>query len=446
MANRTYFRSVFNDNFKILTWVLILFIAITPSFIFMQSANAASLGGWNVGIAGYEAGGNVGLQAVKKVMLNGQQHTKTSKTSLSLPVSRIAKVLAGGGAAVALAEAVTALIGLGVDWVLDPANNRVVYTLNTPDDPKNPVYSYYLITRNNSITQKYGLQVNMPISVAQATSICSSISDRSNNAATYFDSAYYLELDGIYGCYTTFKDGHSGFALNFNYAQNPAYDPNAESQGEEKSIPLETVAQEVISQADAGSAVAASAVQAAAQDILNEAEKDESKARPIINPLEQNASTATTETSTATATKPNTANPDAPPDVTDIALEFPVFCGWAPVVCEAAQVVISFPATIAVYVSDFWSFVREEANSEDGEVTVYEDTNIIFDDSQRVSFSSSCPASEQFSVSFFGSSQNLEFSYEPLCDFMSMIKPFVVAGSYLIGAYIVMGLSRGSAD
>ena len=110
-----------------------------------------------------------------------------------------------------------------------------------------------------------------------------------------------------------------------------------------------------------------------------------------------------------------------------------MFCNWAPIVCEAAQTAVNF-------MTDF------EPDTQSGEVTIHQDNNIIFDDSQRINFSSSCPSPEQFSVSFFGASQNLEFSYQPLCNFMSMIKPFVVAGSYVIGAYIVMGLSRGSAD
>ena len=79
-------------------------------------------------------------------------------------------------------------------------------------------------------------------------------------------------------------------------------------------------------------------------------------------------------------------------------------------------------------------------------VDVSENSSVVFDDSTRFNFGSTCPQSEQFSVSFFGHTQNLEFSYQPLCQFLSMIKPFVVGGSYLIGAYIVMGLSRGSSD
>lgn len=87
----------------------------------------------------------------------------------------------------------------------------------------------------------------------------------------------------------------------------------------------------------------------------------------------------------------------------------------------------------------------DPGNDNSGKITP-EEKNIQVDESQRITFVNGCPAGEQFTVSFMGSTQNLEFSYQPLCQFMSMIRPFVIAIAYLIGAYIVMGLSRGSSE
>lgn len=83
--------------------------------------------------------------------------------------------------------------------------------------------------------------------------------------------------------------------------------------------------------------------------------------------------------------------------------------------------------------------------NQDGDVSVAQQ-EIPFNDSQRITFVNGCPPGEQFTVSFMGSTQNLEFSYQPLCQFMTMIRPFVIAIAYLIGAYILMGLSRGSSE
>ncbi|NCU24859.1 hypothetical protein DZC41_15750 [Acinetobacter haemolyticus] len=108
-------------------------------------------------------------------------------------------------------------------------------------------------------------------------------------------------------------------------------------------------------------------------------------------------------------------------------------------------------------VREFFGWYKDQSNNEtdptdptnpenqDGNVDVGSDS-IPFDESQRITFINGCPAGEQFNVSFMGQSQNIEFSYQPLCQFMSMIRPFVIAIAYLIGAYILMGLSRGSSE
>jgi hypothetical protein len=87
----------------------------------------------------------------------------------------------------------------------------------------------------------------------------------------------------------------------------------------------------------------------------------------------------------------------------------------------------------------------DQENDNAGEITP-EEKNIEVDETKRINFVSSCPAGEQVSVTFMGKTENLEFSYQPLCQFMTMIRPFVIAIAYLIGAYIVMGLSRGSSE
>lgn len=108
-------------------------------------------------------------------------------------------------------------------------------------------------------------------------------------------------------------------------------------------------------------------------------------------------------------------------------------------------------------VREFFGWYKDQSNNEndptdpsnpenqDGNVDVGSE-QIPFDESQRINFVNACPAGEQFNVSFMGQSQNFEFSYQPLCQFMSMIRPFVIAIAYLIGAYILMGLSRGSSE
>lgn len=107
-------------------------------------------------------------------------------------------------------------------------------------------------------------------------------------------------------------------------------------------------------------------------------------------------------------------------------------------------------------VRDFFDWYKDQEDNpdpndpnnpenEDGGVSV-DQQQIPLDESQRITFVNGCPAGQQFNVSFMGQSSNLEFSYQPICQFMSMIRPFVIAIAYLIGAYILMGLSRGSSE
>jgi len=135
MAYRSYLRSVLNDNFKILTWLLILFIAITPNFIFMQSARAA-VGGWNLSNPVAQGASTI-YDATKNVVINGKDFVKDSWVKITPNASQVAKVLARGAAGYALSVAVEQLIG-AVDWVLDPANNQIKYTdpALPPDNPK----------------------------------------------------------------------------------------------------------------------------------------------------------------------------------------------------------------------------------------------------------------------------------------------------------------------
>jgi hypothetical protein len=220
----------------------------------------------------------------------------------------------------------------------------------------------------------------------------------------------------------------------------------AETPEEEKTIPLETVAQKVISNAAGGDASAQQAIVAAAQDIINEAETDQTKARPIVNQLEANAETATQE--------------EAPP--LDLSLEFPKFCSWAPVVCEAAQVVLTFPNTLtewwetantkaeewALSISEAWAAAKEWATSEpeeqDSNELEFEDLNIDADQ-VNLSGSSTCPQ-DSVSFSLMGKSVTLDMPYQPVCDALNFFKPAVLLVGAVASVYIVAGVRTKEED
>ena len=407
-----------------------LSLIYTPMF-----ANAANVGGWSLSNAVVQGASTV-YDATKNVVINGKDFIKDSWVKITPNATQVAKVLARGGAGYALSVAVEQLIG-AVDWVLDPANNQIVYT--KPNE-SNSQFLYTPAAWGNGSTFSTALaacQYSLSIIQKQRPDIgYSSVSTDGSNCL--YVSPYGVDK------------------LPVIKVANPNYDPSA--QDEKKTLPLEVVAQKVISNAESGDTNAQVATTAAAADIVAEAETDQTKARPISSQAEANAETKPADAAEAEKaneaqgqTKPNEANPEA----TDISLEFPVFCSWAPTVCEAAQVVISFPNTLTGWYNDTKTKAEEWATSiteayhdflKDDELP-NDDTKVDITDiptpelqENAISWGASCPADVSIPISMQGVSSTLVFSWSPWCQLLSIIKPAIIASAYIGAAFIVLGL------
>lgn len=401
--------------------VLICFCLVyTPFF-----ANAASLGGWSLG-SPVAQGASAIVNGTKEIVLNGASKIAKGTAKITPNVAQVAKVLRGGVAGYALSVAVEQLLG-AVDWVLDPANNQISYI--DPNQPQEPFSKYYYQPPGQSYK-------------------CYSLSDcrsrvQASNKDNKVNSCVFLSSGNMSCSITT----ASGQKINYELRRyvNPVYDPAADP--ERKSIPLSTVAQQVISNAAGGDMSAQQAITAAAQDVINEAENDSAKAAPIVQQLE--ASKAIEAENTATGEQ--TQNP-ANPNVTNIKLEFPAFCGWAPTVCEAAQTVISFPITLtgwwntANQKADSWAQSISQAWAEFNDTPPKnEDTELEIEQPEievdtDINFGGACPAPLSTSFSMFGSTHTMEFSFDPVCEIASFIKPVVVSISAFSAALIIGGI------
>lgn len=424
---------------KFIKLLLSFVIAISP-ILLINNANA-TIGGWNL-TNPIAQGASTLYDASKNVLINGKNVVKKSSALITPTATNVAKLLGKGVAGVALSVAVEQLLG-SVDWVLDPANNQIKYYLdNLPADPKDPTYQYY-----------------WQGTVYSATAIGTTAEDVGNkvcsmNGGTLRSDSYYIGGSGFFIYCNVNGNQRSGQASR---AANPAYDPNAESEREEKSIPLDVVAQQVISNAAGGDTAAQQATTAAAADIVSEAEKDNVKARPITKQLEANAETATDETATGESVPKDPTAPDATKP-TNISLEFPKFCGWAPSVCEAAQVVISFPTLVTEWwesannkadgwassISQSWAAAKEWATSEpsqDNTQVDVENNNTQEIDTQ-VSFSSQCPANIKLAdFSYHGISQSWDVDFSKFCDvFATYLRPVVISIGAFSAVLIVSGV------
>lgn len=401
----------------------------------MNQALAASLGGWSLG-SPVASGASAIVNGTKEIILNGASKIAKGTAKITPNAAQVAKVLRGGVAGYALSVAVEQLLG-AVDWVLDPANNRVKYYKESDINLR----LYYVDSYEG---KKWS-------TVSQA---CNYISERLSKVTSV---TYTKTSNDRYTC-TILHGSGSVHTADVYIVNNPAYDPNAEK--EERYLPLDVVAQQVISNSAAGDVSAQQAITAAAQDVINEAENDSAKAAPIIQQLE--ASKAIEAENTATGEQ--TQNPDKP-NVTNIKLEFPAFCGWAPLVCEAAQTVISFPVTLTSWwntanqkadswansISQAWSEVKnwmtkDETPQEETKVEI-EQTVPQIPNTNYFNWSAYCPFSPgSQTVSLENTTAAIDYDLTSWCELAADLRPFVLAAGSLMSFLIASGVIMGRDD
>lgn len=388
--------------------------------------NAATLGGWSIGGSTVQ-GASVVLNGTKDLILNGAKKIANGTAKITPPPASVAKALAGGAAAIALDLAVKELLG-GVDYVLDPANNQINYSVHKQSTNINSPTVQFYYSLGNGIDFSTNYQ-------SLGEKIC-------NN---YEGVSFYTNDPN--------SDGKRVYCNNGNFysifrVANPNYDPTAQNENEIKHLPLNTVAQKVIDQAASGSPEAQQAIKAAADTIVAEAETDSTKARPIINQFEKTSTIETTEKSTSeseSTTTTNTANSEESTTKTDTSTEFPVFCGWAPTICEAANVVIQKPQewaeSIKAAYDDAVDYFKSEPEQTDNTLDIGEENQTQPD--TTISFQTSCPAKIPLTFNWNGQTLDFSFDFTIWCESIStFVYPIVVALGSLHALYIVAGVRQ----
>ncbi|AXH77782.1 MAG: putative assembly protein [Inoviridae sp.] len=419
---------------------LTVFFTFTLYFNLFTQANAAPVGGWTMSNP-VAQGASTLYNASKNVMINGKNVVKTSTALIAPTATGVAKVLAKGVAGVALSVAVEQLLG-AVDWVLDPANNRIKYTLpNQCSTPSDCPASQYLYKKGSVV---YSNQADACNAAIKGSGL-----EKSYTAVEWPKSSQPKSLCLYFNKSTRSETTLNGISVTV--ITNRAYDPNADA--EEKYLPLPVVAEKVISNAAAGDVNAQAATTAAAADMVKDAESDNVKARPIVNQLDANAKTET-DADANTATGSQTQNPTKP-ETTDLKLEFPAFCGWAPIVCEAAQVAIAFPRLVtgwwetivektnswATSISESWTAVKEWAKSEESKDTELEIPDPIQPPIDTdISFGGICPADHEAQINMGVGVIKMPISYEPICTTVSTAKPVLIFVGFFIAALIIGGV------
>ena len=97
-------------------------------------------------------------------------------------------------------------------------------------------------------------------------------------------------------------------------------------------------------------------------------------------------------------------------------------------------------------VCDFTDWARSpfDEPNDDGKVNIDENSDLPSITTDKVKFQNQCPAPTPLDISISSLMINFhdELNYQPLCDFMTKLRPFVVGFGYVSGAFIVVGVGR----
>ena len=434
---------------KYLTILLMFSIHMMP-FNAVRASTVASEG-WSV-TKRLVQGATTFYDGTKNVVLNGKNYAAKGTAAITPAAGQVSKMIVRTGAVLAVDLAIKALIG-AVDYVMDPVNNRVKYfVVGDPSDPKDPSVQYYYQTGAFGVTKYFSS--NSAAATDQCTRNAQGYGWTLVSATPYNWTTSEVGMrDAKCVIKRSPTDANETFNWGYQRILNPAYNPAAPNPNtQEKYLPYDAVASQLISDAAAEKAEGKAYVSSVADTAL---EQDEQKqivpSTDVINQLNNTQALPTNNTATGTST-PTTGTgdptaPTAPPS--DITLNFPVFCDWAPTICSAAQTVISFPQTMTTWwetgkksASETWTEVKDWFKEpENTDNTLDLDGQSEPEPNTQISFSTSCPAKIPLSFSWNGQTLDFSFDFTIWCESISaFVYPIVVALGALHALYIVSGV------
>ncbi|MFK3917573.1 virulence factor TspB C-terminal domain-related protein [Psychrobacter sp. NPDC078501] len=363
-----------------------------------------SLGGWTATDT-VIAGATTTINAIK----NGANGALKSAVTVAPSASKVGKFLIKGGGAAALLIAVPQLLGEGVDWVLDPANNGISY--NSPSDAGG-----FPVPSPNESWQVASASYlgNFSTAIAAANVLCSS---------SGYTLDYVAPSQAVYCKDSAGASNYTGVVIIDSKDPSAPYDDDGDG-----FLPIDTVAAQVISNAASGEPASQDAVKATALEGFAAGEHDA-------------ALDAASEPDVGTENPPDTTDPENPPSPTDPAVPFDPSS-----IIAAINALKAMLAGIMSSITGLSDFVQSspETPTESTDVVVDAPIDDFETDKNYITFSGSCPPNYSASLSIMGNTVPFSFDYAPICTVMAALKPFIVGAGYLTAAYIIAGYSRGT--
>lgn len=411
---------------KILT-ILLTYIFYFNSFSIAHASTAnPTIGGWKVNqTTDYGIGKKI--TATKTAMINGVEVVKTSTAAVIPKANNIGKFLAKNAA---MAVAVGALDYLldGIDYVID--NSNITFTSRGE-------YSYY-----NTIIGSFSTK----------EAFCQARLQRVKSESYPNASLRNIVIN---------SDGKSGVCYIYTYSTSYAVDfpfqIGVVSDSEQRTVPISTIAAQVADKAveDERRGVISPAVVAArtaAGEMIGEAD-DDAIAPPVVGTqttpaeiakeLDKAAVVPSNPAAEGTISTPAVVDPvtgevKAPPQTSNIALDFPVFCGWAPIVCEVAQ-------TVSETIVAAKEYLKEEPLPVDPTEVEIQEPEQVEKEPDTFSWNASCPFTQRTDdLGFNGTSAQVDSDLSSWCEMASEIRPYVLMGGGWFAFLIVSGFRVGN--
>lgn len=389
--------------------VLAFILSFALIFATTARANAVtSVGGWTA-TDSLIAGANTTINATKTA---GGKVLKSAIT-IAPQAGKVGKYLLRGGAAGALALAVPQIIGEGVEWVLDPANNSISYIDTGAGSNVNNGFcatGKYCAPTGLGVANNHA-QAILVSEQCQSVSLASTLGPFKNSNGSFgFNYAINCIKDG-----KTIRFGTYGATAPANYEDNQPVPTT-------KHIPIDTVAAKVISNAEAGHAPSQEAVKATALEGFAAGEHDAA--------LEAAATEAGTENPPDTENPPK--DPDAPAEPFDPA-------GIISAINALKALLAGILSSITSLSDFFQSDPPPEPKPEDTQLDIPIPDVVPVD--TDINFGGSCPANFEFNGSMFGNPINIVLlDTSKFCGFLSTFVKFpVYAASSLFALYILGG-------
>lgn len=376
---------------RFFAFVISAFLIFFPVYSYATT----SVGGWTA-LDVITAGSTNTINAVKGAGATAVR----SAVAVAPSAVKVGKHLIKGGGAAALLFAVPQLLGDGVDWVLDPANNAIKYkSLGGDVDLTYP-----------SASTLYGVSIVagepytfFPTALIAANALC---------------SARKLPYVGHGSNYV-----YCGSNRYVMYSKpNPAYNPDAVPDADGyKSLPINVVAEKVIANAEAGHPDSQEAVKATALEGFAAGEHDA-------------ALDAAAVPDTGVENPPDTENPPVDP-----AKPFDPSS-----IIAAINSLKAMLAGILSSMTGFFDWVQAPVPPDDEEkkdVPFATTGDVGLDDvdrfEKRIDFTGQCPVND-FSFTMMGVTYAKPIPYHHLCGFLEQIAPWLLAMCYLGVAYFVV--------